>query len=365
MSDTYTHIVLRERPVADILPDTFETKTVSKDDLVPGPQQVVVRVIYVSLDPAMRGWLRDARSYLPPMQIGEVMRATGLGVVVQVGTGSQFEEGDLVSGHVGWTEYAIMDDTKLRKITPPPGCTSIDFLNTLGLIGMTAYFGLHDIGKLKSGETLVVSAAAGAVGSLVCQLGKRAGARVIGIAGSPEKCAWVETELGVDKVLNYKSPTFNQDFKDAVGYLDVYFDNVGGEILDLALTRLNKHARIVLCGAISTYSQSFVDNYPLLTFGSDVPSDSATPYGLRNCVSLIAQSAKMEGFIVFNYASEYPRAIKELAMGLADGSIKRKFHIVEGLENAPKALPMLYSGTNNGKLIVKVSDEVDSATSKL
>ncbi|KAI6013465.1 hypothetical protein BKA83DRAFT_4361875 [Pisolithus microcarpus] len=347
MSSTYTSIVLRERPVADILPDTFETKTASKDDLVPGPEQVVVRVTYVSLDPAMRGWLKDARSYLPPVQIGEVMRAVGLGVVVQVGSGSQFKEGDLVSGTVGWTEYAVLDDKKLQKITTPPGCTSLDFLNTLGLTGMTAYFGLHDVGKLKAGETLVVSGAAGAVGSLVCQLGKRAGARVIGIAGSPEKCSWVETELGADKVLNYKLPTFKQDFRDAVGYLDVYFDNVGGEILDLALTRLNRHARIVLCGAISAYN--------------------ATAPGLRNYMTLIAQRAKMEGFIVFDYESEYPMAIKELAVGLADGSIKRKFHIVEGLENAPKALPMLYSGANDGKLVVKVSDELDSlsSTSKL
>ncbi|KAI5998608.1 hypothetical protein EDD15DRAFT_181630 [Pisolithus albus] len=347
MSSTYTSIVLRERPVADILPDTFETKTASKDDLVPGPEQVVVRVTYVSLDPAMRGWLKDTRSYLPPVQIGEVMRALGLGIVVQVGSGSQFKEGDLVSGTVGWTEYAVLDDKKLQKITTPPGCTSLDFLNTLGLTGMTAYFGLHDVGKLKAGETLVVSGAAGAVGSLVCQLGKRAGARVIGIAGSPEKCSWVETELGADKVLNYKLPTFKEDFKDAVGYLDVYFDNVGGEILDLALTRLNRRARIVLCGAISAYN-------------------AAAP-GLRNYMTLIAQRAKMEGFIVFDYESEYPRAIKELAVGLADGSIKRKFHIVEGLENAPKALPMLYSGANEGKLVVKVSDELDSlsSTSKL
>ncbi|KAI6155694.1 hypothetical protein BKA82DRAFT_991302 [Pisolithus tinctorius] len=346
-ASTYTRIVLRERPVADILPDTFETKTASKDDLVPGPNQAVVRVTYLSLDPAMRGWLRDTRSYLPPVQIGEVMRAAGLGVVVRVGSGSQFKEGDLVSGTVGWTAYVVLDDKKLQKITPPPGCTSLDFLNTLGLTGMTAYFGLHDVGKLKAGETLVVSGAAGAVGSLVCQLGKRAGARVIGIAGSPEKCAWVETELGVDKALNYKLPTFKQDFKDAVGYLDVYFDNVGGDILDLALTRLNKRARIALCGAISAYNSA------------------ESHQGLQNYMNLIAQRAKMEGFIIFDYASEYPRAIKELAVGLADGSIKRRFHIVEGLENAPNALLMLYSGANDGKLVVKVSDELGPGSSKL
>ncbi|KAI6025233.1 hypothetical protein BKA83DRAFT_4258767 [Pisolithus microcarpus] len=342
MSSTYTSIVLRERPVADILPDTFETKTASKDDLVPGPEQVVVRVTYVSLDPAMRGWLKDARSYLPPVQIGEVMRAVGLGVVVRVGSGSQFKEGDLVSGTVG--ELRDRHDRIFRE-SPKHRCAK--YIRVSAHSRASNSQGLHDVGKLKAGETLVVSGAAGAVGSLVCQLGKRAGARVIGIAGSPEKCSWVETELGADKVLNYKLPTFKQDFRDAVGYLDVYFDNVGGEILDLALTRLNRRARIVLCGAISAYN--------------------ATAPGLRNYMTLIAQRAKIEGFIVFDYESEYPRAIKELAVGLADGSIKRKFHIVEGLENAPKALPMLYSGANDGKLVVKVSDELDSlsSTSKL
>ncbi|KAL4062127.1 hypothetical protein J3A83DRAFT_4383366 [Scleroderma citrinum] len=363
MSNTYTRIVLHERPVSDIVPDTFEVKTASKDDLKPGLGQVLVQVTYVSLDPAMRGWLRDTRSYLPPVQIGEVMRAVGLGVVVQAGEGSKFKAGDIVSGSVGWSEYVVMDSKKLQKIVPPPGTTSLDFLNTFGIPGMTAYFGLYDIGKLKQGETLLVSGAAGAVGSLVCQLGKRTGARVIAIAGSPEKCAWLENELGVDKAINYKMPTFKEDLKKGVGYLDVYFDNVGGEILDLALARLNKHARIVLCGAISAYN-------------------SERPRGLQNYMNLIAQRAKMEGFIVsgiiipllvltdsleyrFDYTSEYPRAINEMATGLADGSIKRKFHIVEGLENAPTALPMLYSGANDGKLIVKVSDDPQIGPSKL
>ncbi|KAG6330925.1 hypothetical protein ID866_8165 [Astraeus odoratus] len=278
---------------------------------------------------------------MPPVQIGEVMRGGGLGVVVQAGSGSKFKEGDIVFGSVGWTEYVVLDDKMLQIITPPTGCTSLDFLNSLGAPGMTAYFGLHDVGKIKPGETLLVSGAAGAVGSLVCQLGKRIGARVIAIAGSSEKCAWLETELGVDKALNYKTPTFKEDLKAAVGYLDVFFDNVGGEILDLALTRLNKNARIVLCGAISGYN-------------------SQTPRGLQNYMNLITQSAKIEGFVIFDYKSEFPRAISEIAPGLADGSIKRRFHVVEGLENAPKALLMLFTGENNGKLVVKVSDELTS-----
>ncbi|KAG2347740.1 NAD(P)-binding protein [Suillus weaverae] len=336
--NTFSQIVLRERPVADILPDTFESKTKELGELHVGKSQALVQVTYLSLDPAMRGWIKDERSYLPPVKIGEVMRAGGLGVVVGVGEGSKFQKGDLVFGMFGWTEYAVVDDKSIQKISPPPGSTSMDFLNALGIPGMTAYFGLHDVGQLKAGETLVVSGAAGAVGALVCQLGKRAGARVVGIAGTADKCAWLEDDLGIDKALNYKSPTFREDFAKAVGYLDVYFDNVGGEILDLALSRLNQNARIVLCGGISAYNDP-------------------QPKGLTGYLTLITQRAKVQGFIVFDYAEQYPVAVKEIATGLADGSIKSKFHIVEGLGNAPSALPMLFSGANVGKLVVKVSNE--------
>jgi hypothetical protein len=265
------------------------------------------------------------------------MRATGLGTVVQTGKGSKFSDGDIVQGTFGWTEYAVMNDKQCEKIVPLPGANTLDYLNTLGMPGMTAYFGLKDIGKLQRGETLVVSGAAGSVGSLACQLGKKAGAKVIAIAGSDEKCTWLKNELGVDNALNYKSKTFYEEWK-SLGYLDVYFDNVGGDILDFALTRLNKHARIVLCGAISEYN-------------------SVKPKGLQAYMNLISQRAKIEGFIVFDYASDFPAAIKEIAASLADGSIKRKFHVVEGLEKAPEALPLLFSGVNTGKLVVKVAEE--------
>ncbi|KAF9223410.1 NAD(P)-binding protein [Gyrodon lividus] len=345
-SSTFTRIVLRERPEADVLPDTFETQIVSKNDLQAGLGEAVVQVTYLSLDPAMRGWLRDVRSYLPPVQIGEVMRALGLGVVVQVGDGSVFKEGDIVSGTFGWTQFAVMKDKALQKITPPPGSMTLDFLNTLGMPGTTAYFGLHDVGQLKPGETLLVSGAAGAVGSLVCQLGKRAGAKVVALAGSDDKCTWLENELGVDKALNYKSETFQEDFKSAVGYLDVFFDNVGGEILDMSLKALNKNARVVLCGAISAYN-------------------SSTPRGLVNYQNIISQRAKIQGFVVFDYTSQYPKAIADLAAGLGDGTLKRKFHVVEGIENAPKGLLMLFSGANTGKLVVKVSDEPSGGSPRL
>ncbi|KAF7968969.1 hypothetical protein HWV62_28767 [Athelia sp. TMB] len=338
MSPTeYSRITLRSRPVADIVPaENFQTERAPLSALVPGAKQVLAKVTYVSLDPAMRGWMRDTRSYLPPVQIGETMRAGGLAVVVQAGAGSKFKKGDTVYGTTGWAEYAVLDDKSLTLIEPPKGTDALDFLNTLGMPGMTAYFGLHDIGRIKRGETLVVSGAAGAVGALVCQLGKRLGCRVIAIAGTPEKCAWLEKDLGVDKALNYKSADFYKEWK-ALGYLDVYFDNVGGSILDFALTRLNRNARIVLCGAISQYN-------------------AAKPEGLTAYLNLISQRASISGFVVFDYAARYHEAVADIGAGVADGSIKRKFHIVDGLENAPEALKMLFTGGNTGKLVVKVSD---------
>ncbi|CAK5268527.1 unnamed protein product [Mycena citricolor] len=334
---SYKRIVLASRPVADIQPDTFRAETQSLSSLVPKDDQILVQVTWLSLDPAMRGYIRDARSYLPPVQIGETMRAQGLGVVTKVGASSAFKVGDVVSGAFGWTEFAVMKDKQVEKITVPKGVQTLDFLNTLGTSGLTAYFGIRDICDIKPGEKMLVSGAAGSVGTLACQLGKRAGAEVYAIAGAEDKCRWLEKEIGVVKAFNYKSPSFNKDLR-AVGFWDVYFDNVGGDILDLVLTRLNKGARIALCGAISQYN-------------------AVKPKGLQNYQTLISMRAKIQGFIILDYVTEFPAAIDELARGLADGTIKRKFHIVEGLEQAPLALPMLFSGGNTGKLVVKVSEE--------
>lgn len=298
----------------------------------------------MSLDPAMRGWLNDSRSYVKPVAIGETMRAGGLGVVEKVGEGSGLKVGDYVYGTVGWTEWGVYPDKELRVIQVPKGTEVLDFLGPLGMTGLTAYFGLFEIGKIKAGETLVVSGAAGATGSIVCQLGKLSGAKVIAIAGTQEKCTWLEKDLGVDKALNYKSPTFRQEFKDAVGYLDVFFDNVGGEILDLALTRLKKNARIALCGAISDYNSK--------------------PKGLTGYLNLISQTASIRGFLVFDYAKQFPKAVQELSTWLIEGKLQRKFHVVEGLEHAPEALPLLFSGGNTGKLVVKVAD-LPAESSKL
>ncbi|KAI0322599.1 alcohol dehydrogenase [Amylostereum chailletii] len=331
----YTRIVLSERPEGNIDDKTFRQESLPFD-LKPGPKQILVKVDWLSLDPAMRGWLRDVRSYVPPVQIGEVMRSAGLATVVEAGSGSKFSVGELVSCLPGWAEYAVVDDKTATLVTVPSGAEPLDFLGPLGMTGLTAYFGLLEVGKVKKGDTLVVSGAAGATGSIVCQIGKKRGAKVVAIAGSEEKCRWLKDDIGVDLAFNYKSKTFYDDFKKQVGYLDLFFDNVGGEMLNFMLTRLNQSARIVLCGAISDYNNE-------------------SPQGLKSYMSLITQRARMEGFIVFDYAARYGDARAELASWLTDGSLKRKFEIVEGLQSAPTALPMLFSGGNTGKLVVRVS----------
>ncbi|KAF8508529.1 hypothetical protein BU17DRAFT_56720 [Hysterangium stoloniferum] len=329
-----TEIVLSERPKGGPVTSTTFTKrsTPLVNTLAPG--EVLIRVDWLSLDPAMRGWLNDTRSYITPVQIGEKMRAGGLGTVVKT-SGAKSKVGDVVRGVFGWCDYVIVQE-KTLEMTIPKGLNELDFLSTLGMPGLTAYFGLLDVGKIQPGETLVVSGAAGAVGSVVCQIGKIKGARVIALAGSDDKVTWLENELGVDKGLNYKSPTFVADFKKHVGYLDVYFDNVGGTTLDLCLGRLKQGARIALCGAISAYNE-------------------AKPRGLQGYLNLISQRAKIEGFIVFDYADRYDSAIQEMARWIDEGKLKRKFHIVEGLEKCPEYMNILFSGGNTGKLYASVS----------
>ncbi|KAF8606565.1 alcohol dehydrogenase [Ceratobasidium sp. AG-I] len=327
-------VFLSERPKGHISDTTFKNETAKLP--TPNADQVVVRVDYVSLDPAMRGWLNDTRSYVPPVQIGETMRAGGIGTVVK--GNDKLKAGDVVQGTLGWAEYIVVATKGLRKLSPPEGSTAIDYLGPLGMTGMTAYFGLLEVGHIKAGETLVVSGAAGATGSLVCQIGKLKGAKVIAIASGP-KCAYLRDELGVDAALDYKSPTFAKDFRSAVGYLDVFFDNVGGEILDLALTRLNKGARIALCGAISAYNSA------------------GQPEGIKNYLTLISQRAKIEGFIVFDYQDKFAQGEADMAKWINEGKLKRKYQIEEGLEQCPQHLGLLFSGGNTGKLLVKISKE--------
>ncbi|KAF8294132.1 alcohol dehydrogenase [Clavulina sp. PMI_390] len=325
-------VYLQERPKAHITPTTFATETTETPK--PGPGEVLVKIDVVSLDPAMRGWLNDARSYVPPVKINETMRA---GVIATVMTdGKKLRKGDIVTGTLGWAEYAVAKESSLQKLTPTADTDVLDYMGPLGMTGMTAYFGTIAVGQVKAGQTLVVSGAAGATGSMVCQIGKILGAKVIGIAGSADKCKWLVEDLGIDGAYNYKDKDWKQRFRKEVGYLDVFFDNVGGDILNFFLTRLNRNAKIVVCGAISDYN-------------------ATKPTGITNYLTLISMRASMQGFIVFDYVKEYPKAEADISKWIKEGKIKRKFHVEEGLEKCPEYLQMLFNGGNTGKLLVRIS----------
>ena len=307
----------------------------------PADGQVLVKTLVLSLDPAMRGWLNEGKSYIPPVGIGEVMRAGGIGRVV-ASKNPAFQPGDVVSGLLGVQEYcqaaAGVPGGRLEKIDLKLG-TPAQWLNVFGMPGMTAYFGLMDIGQPKPGETLVVSGAAGAVGQTVGQLAKIKGCRVVGIAGGAAKCDWVVKELGFDACIDYKGGSVREGLKQHCPKgVDIYFDNVGGEILDHVLAKLAPKARIVICGAISQYNNT-------------------TPMqGPKNYMSLLVNRARMEGMVVFDYAQQFPQAIAELAGYLRDGRLKSKEDIVEGGVAAfPQTLNKLFAGENFGKLALRVA----------
>jgi NADPH-dependent curcumin reductase CurA len=308
----------------------------------PGDGEVLVRVRFLSLDPAMRGWMNEGRSYIKPVEIGEVMRAGGIGVVV-ASADARLPPGTHVSGLLGVQEYALFDARAvargdIARIDLRLG-TPAQWLNVLGMPGMTAYFGLLDVGLAKAGETVVVSGAAGAVGQTVGQLAKIKGCRAVGIAGGPQKCDWVVRELGFDACIDYKSGPIKDGLKaHCANGVDVYFDNVGGEILDAVLTRLNRKARIVICGAISQYN------------------NTEAVKGPANYLSLLVHRARMEGMVVFDYVERFPAAIAELATYLKDGRMKSREDVVAGFDTFPETLLKLFRGENFGKLILQVAE---------
>lgn len=329
---------LATRPVGFIKESDFEWREKPVPAL--GEGQVLVRNIYLSLDPAMRGWLREAATYVSPVAIGEVMRGGIIGVVEQ-SRSANFPEGTLVQGWLGWQDYALTDGSDLTILPNIPSIPLTAYFGLLGHIGLTAYFGLLDVGKPKAGETLVVSAAAGAVGSLVGQIGKIKGCRVVGIAGSDEKCRWITDELGFDAAINYKTePVLESLKKHCPDGIDIDFENVGGEILDAVLSLINLRARIVVCGLISQYNAV-----------EPVPG----PYNFAN---ILIQRARVEGFIVLDYLDRAQEAIVDLIRWYAESKIRYRVDVVDGLENAPRALNKLFEGANTGKLIVKISDEL-------
>ncbi|CZT50038.1 probable zinc-binding alcohol dehydrogenase domain-containing protein 1 [Rhynchosporium secalis] len=337
---TYTSVVLAQRPKALIVPgETFNIKEnpmVSEKDLQDG--QIMIQTLYLSLDPAMRGWLNDTRSYIPPVQIGEVMRGAVIGKVI-ASKSSKFTLGNYVTASPGWSELAIVAEKDASVLDVPANGKVTDALGVLGMTGLTAYFGITDIGKVKAGDFVVVSGAAGATGSVACQIAKLLGAKVLGLAGSDDKVQWLKN-LGCDEALNYKNADFAKEFKEKTkDLIDVFFDNVGGEILELALSRAKAHARFVMCGAISQYN-------------------SAKPVGPKNISMVIAMRIKLEGFIVFDYQSQYGPARTELSRWLSEGKIQRKETIIKGgLKAAEQALLDLYNGINTGKLLVEVRAE--------
>jgi NADPH-dependent curcumin reductase CurA len=324
---------LAARPVG--LPKASDWNFVTEPAREPGEGEVLVGVEYLSLDPAMRGWMNEGKSYIPPVKIGEVMRALGVGKVLE-SRADGFAAGDYVSGGFGIQSFATVKAKELTKIDPSLAPLPV-YLNILGMTGMTAYFGLLEVGEPKAGETVVVSGAAGAVGATVGQIAKIKGCRVVGIAGGAEKCAFLVNELGFDAAVDYKAGDIRKPLKEACSNgIDVYFDNVGGEILDTCLALINQRARIVICGAISQYNNT-------------------TPVkGPANYLSLLVNRARMQGMVVFDYADRYGLAAREMAGWMAAGKLKGREDIVDGLETFPETLLKLFSGENFGKLVLKV-----------
>jgi NADPH-dependent curcumin reductase CurA len=346
MAQQSLQLELVERPKTNIIPgQTFRVRQVpapTEADLKDG--QVLLESLYISFDPAMRGWLDDKRSYIPPVQIGEVMRAGTISRVL-ASKSSKCKKGDYVTANLGIREVGIMPEDQVNPAPPlPKGAKLSDLMGVLGMTGLTAYFGMTKIGQPKAGETVFVSAAAGATGSVAAQIAKIAGARVIGTAGSDEKVRWLKEELGLDVALNYKDPDFKKKFEAATpNYLDVYYDNVGGEQLEMALGRANKFARFVMCGGISQYNAE----------------ERSGP--MRNFFNVIAQRIKMQGFIVFDFADEYPAAFKQLAQWLEEGKLQRKETILKGgVAAADEAFKHLFEGKNIGKLLVEVKSPEDA-----
>ncbi|NHZ81170.1 zinc-binding dehydrogenase [Massilia sp. CCM 8695] len=330
---------LAARPVGMPKRSDWEQTTEPVRDINDG--EIVIKALYLSLDPAMRGWMNEGKSYIRPVAIGETMRAAGAGVVV-ASKSDKFAVGDTVSGGIGVQQYWVgaADDksASLYKIFPAMAPLTT-WLNTLGMPGMTGYFGLIESGQPKAGETVVVSGAAGAVGMTVGQVAKHLGCRVVGIAGGKEKCDFVVNELGFDACIDYKNSSVKDGLKEhCPDGVDIYFDNVGGEILETVLARINLRARIVICGAISQYN-------------------TTTPLkGPANYMSLLVNRARMEGILVFDYADRYHVGVAAMAKWMQEGTFKSREDVVDGLENFPEALLMLFEGKNFGKLVLKVAD---------
>jgi NADPH-dependent curcumin reductase CurA len=328
-------ILLHARPVGDIKHSDFEM--IESEMPSAGAGEVLVKVLYLAVEPAMRGWMENRADYVAPLELGDLMRGYGTGEVIE-SNNADFPVGCRVSGSFGWQEYIVSDGKSVALQKVPDDIDLPAAMGLLGVTGLTAYFGLMEIGQPKAGDTVLVSGAAGATGSVVVQLAKIAGCRVIGMAGTAEKCAWVTEELGADAAINYRE----QDVKAEVKALcpdgiNVYYDNVGGEILDIALANIANNARVVICGGISRYNLT-----------GEIP-------GPKNYFNLVFRRARMEGFIVGDFAPRFAEAAQLIGGHLREGRLKHHETILEGFEKMPDALMGLFSGTNMGKQLVRVS----------
>jgi hypothetical protein len=306
----------------------------------PGAEEVLVRTAYLGFDPAQKSWMENAASYMTPVELGGLMPGSGAGVVVE-SRHPGFAPGDVAYGHFGWQEFATLPAAGLSKA--PAGVSPSAVLSVLGGTGRTAYLALMKVGKPVAGDTLVISGAAGATGSLVGQLGKIAGCRVVGIAGGPKKCAWLTDELGFDGAIDYRNEKVRRRLRELCpGGADIFFDNVGGEILDDALARLAPRARVVICGGISRYNFD--------------PRSPEMPPGPRNYFNLVFTGATIQGFLMPQYERDFPEADARLADWVRTGGIQARADIQVGFENAPATLMRLFEGRNIGKQLLKVAD---------
>ncbi len=328
----YTAIKLVKRPEIHITPDLFETVTLQTPQLQDG--QILLKQTHMSLDPAMKGWMTaDEDSYIPPVGLGEVMRSSGLAEVIE-SKHPGFPVGSRVMGMIGWTEYAVSTGERLNIV--PAGIPAEAVLCVLSVPGLTAYQGLMVLGKPKPGETLVVSGAAGSVGSLVGQLGKIEGMRVVGTAGSEEKCNWLTTELGFDAAINYKSPNLIDQLAEATpAGVDLYFENTGGPVQHATFNRMNAHGRIIVCGMISDYN-------------------TETPSAGPNWINIIRKRLTIQGFTLPDHWDKVPEMSQKLAAYLMAGQLKYRAHKLQGLESAIEGINLLFTGGNKGKLMVEL-----------
>ena len=329
-------IILKNRPKGFPDENTWQLEENKVPELEEG--EILIQHHYISLDPAMRGWMNDTKSYIPPVALEQVMRAGAIGKVIKNNNNPNFDIGDCVTSWGGVQQYSVSNGDGWFKVDEKLATMPM-YLGTLGMPGMTAYFGILEVGKIKEGDIVLVSGAAGAVGSIVGQIAKIKGCTVIGIAGGQEKCNYIKNELGFDEAIDYKSENIYSALKKKCPKgIDVYFDNVGGVILDAALSKLRMHAKVVICGAISQYNNKHKINGP------------------SNYLSLLVTRSIMQGMVVMDYSKDFGKAAKEMSTWLQVGTLKSREDIYEGIENFRKTYNRLFTGEKNGKLVLKVKE---------